>query len=82
MRIFHIQSGGVTELSALPTQMPEQGFVWIACSRPAFQSQLAEIQACLQTFSLLLQEWRLLVNHHAPWQFQIGFKEQLTDTLT
>ena len=49
MRIFHIQSGGVTELSALPTQMPEQGFVWIACSRPAFQSQLAEIQACLQT---------------------------------
>ncbi|MDP3227814.1 MAG: magnesium transporter CorA family protein [Acidovorax sp.] len=48
MRIFHIHSSGVQELSALPTQMPEQGFVWVACSRPAFQSRLAEIQASLQ----------------------------------
>ncbi|MFN4119880.1 magnesium transporter CorA family protein [Acidovorax sp.] len=48
MRIFHIHSGGVHELAALPTQMPAQGFVWIACARPAFQSQLAEIQASLQ----------------------------------
>lgn len=48
MRIFHIHSGGVQELSALPTQMPAQGFVWIACARPAFQAQLAEVQASLQ----------------------------------
>ena len=48
MRIFHIHSGGVQELAALPTQMPAQGFVWIACARPAFQARLAEIQASLQ----------------------------------
>ncbi|CAN7183094.1 magnesium transporter CorA family protein [Acidovorax sp. LjRoot129] len=48
MRIFHIHSGGVQELSDLPAQMPAQGFVWIACSRPAFQARLAEIQASLQ----------------------------------
>ncbi|MCZ8219528.1 MAG: magnesium transporter CorA family protein [Acidovorax sp.] len=48
MRIFHIHSGGVQELAALPTQMPSQGFVWIACARPAFQAQLAEVQASLQ----------------------------------
>ncbi|MBD9392414.1 magnesium transporter CorA family protein [Acidovorax sp. ACV01] len=49
MRIFHIHSGGVQELTELPTQMPAQGFVWIACARPAFQARLAEIQASLQT---------------------------------
>ena len=48
MRIFHIHSGSVQELAALPTQMPGQGFVWIACARPAFQARLAEIQASLQ----------------------------------
>ena len=48
MRIFHIHSGGVQELTELPTQMPAQGFVWIACSRPVFQSRLPEIQASLQ----------------------------------
>ncbi|MBT9512792.1 MAG: magnesium transporter CorA family protein [Acidovorax sp.] len=49
MRIFHIHSGGVQELAELPTQMPAQGFVWIACARPAFQARLAEVQASLQT---------------------------------
>ena len=49
MRIFHIHSGSVQELAELPTQMPAQGFVWIACARPAFQARLAEIQASLQT---------------------------------
>ena len=48
MRIFHIQAGGAHELSDLPTHLPAQGFVWIACTRTAFQAQLAEIQARLQ----------------------------------
>lgn len=48
MRIFHIHSGGVQELAELPAQMPAQGFVWIACTRPVFQAQLTEIQASLQ----------------------------------
>ncbi len=47
MRIFHIQSSGVQELDALPAQLPDQGYVWIACARPAFQAQLAEVQAAL-----------------------------------
>ncbi|WP_440106549.1 magnesium transporter CorA family protein [Acidovorax sp. BL-A-41-H1] len=48
MRIFHIHGSGVHELTALPHQLPEQGFVWIACARPAFQLRLAEIQQHLQ----------------------------------
>lgn len=48
MRIFHIHHGGAQELTALPTQMPAEGFVWIACARPSFQSRLAEIQGSLQ----------------------------------
>ena len=48
MRIFHIHSSGVQELTALPAQMPAQGFLWIACARPAFQARLAEIQGGLQ----------------------------------
>ena len=51
MRIFHIHSGGVQELTELPTQMPAQGFVWIACARPSFQAQLADIQTHLQTLA-------------------------------
>ena len=48
MRIFHIQSSGVQELDVLPHAPPEQGFFWIACARPAFQAQLAEVQGALQ----------------------------------
>ena len=48
MRIFHIHSSGVHELPALPERMPPQGFVWVACARPAFQARLGEIQAGLQ----------------------------------
>jgi Mg2+ and Co2+ transporter CorA len=49
MRIFHIHNDGVLELADLPEQMPAQGFVWVACSRPAFQARLGEIQSRLQT---------------------------------
>ena len=48
MRIFHIHSSGVQELTALPAQMPAQGFLWVACARPAFQARLADIQGRLQ----------------------------------
>jgi magnesium transporter len=48
MRIFHIHSGGVQELNVLPTVLPAQGFLWVACARPAFQARLSEIQASLQ----------------------------------
>ena len=48
MRIFHIHSSGAQELSSLPAQLPAQGFLWIACARPAFHDRLAEIQGRLQ----------------------------------
>jgi Mg2+ and Co2+ transporter CorA len=51
MRIFHIHSGAVQELAQLPSQMPAQGFVWIACTRTVFQARLAEIQATLQALA-------------------------------
>lgn len=51
MRIFHIQSQGVTELADLPTQPPSQGFLWIAVARPAFQARLLEIQSALQALA-------------------------------
>ena len=51
VRIFHIHPGGVQELAALPAHLPAQGFVWIACARPAFQERLAEIQGRLQALT-------------------------------
>jgi magnesium transporter len=51
MRVFNIPSGsqGITEIDALPTQMPAQGFVWIACARREFEVMQAQIQATLQS---------------------------------
>ncbi|MFC4788918.1 MULTISPECIES: magnesium transporter CorA family protein [Giesbergeria] len=51
MRIFHLHAGGVRELESLPTQLPAQGFFWVACARPAFQSQLSGIQHMLQSLT-------------------------------
>ena len=51
MRIFHLHSGGVQELGALPTQAPAQGFVWIACTRAALQAQLPAVQNALQALA-------------------------------
>jgi Mg2+ and Co2+ transporter CorA len=51
MRVFNISpaSQGIAETDTLPTQLPEQGFVWIACERLEFETLLAHIQATLQT---------------------------------
>ncbi len=50
MRVFTIISGteGVTETDALPTRLPPQGFIWIACARREFEVMLSPIQATLQ----------------------------------
>jgi Mg2+ and Co2+ transporter CorA len=49
MRIFSISPGSVRESAVLPSVLPEQGHVWIACTRAEFESQLPQIQATLQT---------------------------------
>ena len=51
MRVFTIASGSqsITETDALPTQLPPQGFVWIACARREFEVVQAQIQVTLQS---------------------------------
>ena len=49
MRVFHIQTTAVAEAGVLPAQMPDKGFVWIACGRREFELEQAHIQAALQT---------------------------------
>ena len=50
MRVFTITHGnqGITETSTLPTALPAQGLVWIACARREFEVMQAQIQATLQ----------------------------------
>jgi magnesium transporter len=48
MRIFSIQPGAITESAALPEAPPASGYVWIACERHDFDTQLGAIQASLQ----------------------------------
>ena len=52
MRIFHIQNSGASEgldlTSLLQQGLPAGGFVWISCSRSAFEAQLGSIQSLLQ----------------------------------
>ncbi len=51
MRVFTITPGnqGITETSTLPTALPAQGLVWIACARREFEVMQAQIQATLQS---------------------------------
>ena len=51
MRVFNISPGNqrIVETDALPTELPAQGFVWIACARREFEVLQAQVQATLQT---------------------------------
>lgn len=50
MHVLTISTGsqGVTETDFLPSQLPPQGFIWIACARREFEVMQAQIQAALQ----------------------------------
>ena len=50
MRVFNISPGNqrIVETDALPTELPAQGFVWIACARREFEVLQAQVQATLQ----------------------------------
>lgn len=72
MRVFSISPGGVVESTALPDRLPEQGHVWIACTRQEFGDQLAQLQAMLQTWcGLQLVDLHVsdLLNPHLPSHF-------------
>jgi len=48
MRVFTVSGTQVEEGRALPEQMPEKGYVWLACSRPDFEAGLPHIQQALE----------------------------------
>ncbi len=73
MRIFNIQSSGVTEsanLAALSAGgMPAQGYVWVSCAREEFEEKQAQVQAMLQALcavSLLDLHISDLLNQQLP----------------
>jgi magnesium transporter len=48
MRIFTIQPQQVFELTDLPQELPEKGFIWLALGRREFELEQVQIQALLQ----------------------------------
>jgi magnesium transporter len=48
MRIFHLRGEHLTELQALPAELPAEGFLWLGCGRGEFEQQVAAVQAGLQ----------------------------------
>lgn len=48
MRVFTVSGGQVEAGTRLPDRLPAQGYVWIACSRKAFENQLPDIQQALE----------------------------------
>jgi magnesium transporter len=49
VRIFHIQSTGVSESDALPERLADKGYLWIACGRREFELEQTRIQTTLQS---------------------------------
>ena len=48
MRVFTVSGSQVDAGDSLPERWPERGYVWIACSRSAFETELPSIQALLE----------------------------------
>ncbi len=71
MRVFTLQAG-VTETDTLPEQLPDGGFVWIACARREFEVQQQQVQTCLQTLcgtALVDLHVQDLLNNQLPSHF-------------
>ncbi len=69
LRAFHLGTGTVREESDWPTGLPEPGFVWLALSRPALETELTDLQAALQRLTghgLLELHVRDLLNAQLP----------------
>ena len=76
MRIFHIQSGSVSEtdsLEALIQQgLPAQGYVWVACGRRELEVNQQRLQTMLHTLSgLQLVDLHVsdLINNQLPSRY-------------
>ena len=73
MRIFHIQSSGITETQDLQSLTlagaPTQGYVWVACARREFEVHQSALQAMLHSLSgqqLLDLHISDLINNQLP----------------
>jgi Mg2+ and Co2+ transporter CorA len=51
MRVFTVSGTHVQEALSLPSALPDNGFVWIACSRTFFSSEHEQVQQALQNFT-------------------------------
>jgi magnesium transporter len=72
MRVFHVSADQFTELDAWPDLLPEQGFIWLGCSRREFEVQSAELQQALHRWgagALVDLHVSDLVNNQLPSHF-------------
>lgn len=47
MRIFSIQGSHISETDTLPEHLPDQGYLWLACSRQEFEQLQGRLQSAL-----------------------------------
>jgi len=74
MRVFIVSGQHVQGASSLPSALPESGFVWIACSRTFFQTELSEVQTALGQLTghkLLDLHVSDLLNSQLPSRFDL-----------
>ena len=51
MRIFSIQGSNISETDTLPAHLPEQGYLWLACSHEEFEHLQGRLQGALQAWT-------------------------------
>ena len=74
MRVFTVSGHNVQETLSLPKTLPENGFVWVACSRSFFQTEQAQVQQALfqlNGHSLLDLHVSDLLNSQLPSRFDL-----------
>ena len=74
MRVFIVSAGHVHDALSIPRQLPEMGFVWIACSRSFFHTEQNQVQHQLENLtghSVLDLHNSDLLNSHLPSRFDL-----------
>jgi magnesium transporter len=74
MRVFIVSDKKVQDSLSLPKVIPENGYVWIACSRTFFQTEQHQVQQALQSLTghhLLDLHVSDLLNGQLPSRFDL-----------
>ena len=74
MRVFTVSGHHVQAALSLPRSLPDNGFVWVACSRTFFQTEQAEVQKALLELNgqgLLDLHVSDLLNSQLPSRFDL-----------